>query len=133
MGERKFFWDGHGTLYEAVPYMGGMPADTRIKEWKQGAGPIPPHTCPKIDLVIEGLRQSIEFSKMAGRSVHVDEANNLAEEALRKIAGLEGVMEEIRAANEKLRDGGEFWYDRAKELILENAQLKAKMEAQKVE
>ena len=73
------------------------------KEWqslKRTAPKVPGNTCPQIDAVLQRLETIISREKPITQFQH--------EQLIKR-------MEQLRTANESLRDSGHYWYEVAKD------------------
>ena len=73
------------------------------KEWqslKRTAPRVPGNTCPQIDAVLSRIEQIVEKQKPITQFQH--------DQLIKR-------MEQLRRANETLRESGHYWYDVAKD------------------
>ena len=80
------------------------PKKITITSLKKKAPKIPSHTCVSIDNVIEKLEKLVERKKALDK---------------KSLKDLTKRLEKLRTANENLRDGGIYWYEKLK-LLLKN-------------
>lgn len=129
-------WFG-GYLKESFPkhFEGSNPPNFSVvqsvlNEWKAEIGEIPEGTCPDIDKAIKKIDSAMELCKSAvknrGNCSECENCNNrcetedvaeYADDAYSELSGVEDILEELRADNTKLRELGEFWYEKCKELL----------------
>lgn len=75
----------------------------RLSALKRKAPKVPDLTCPIIDDVIENVE-----NKWNGKTFSLKK---------REFQTFKKRMEEIRSANDGLRDSGRYWYDQTREII----------------
>ena len=103
-------------------------ADTALLEkWKAEVGEIPKATCPDIDKCIKEIDSAMSLLKdlqklrpCDGENCDVaDDAEDYASDAYYNLLGIEDELEKLRKDNQQLRELGEFWYKKCKELLSE--------------
>ena len=82
--------------------MAKKPKKITISSLKKKAPKVPPLTCIKIDNVISKLEKIVERKKTLNK---------------KQLKELVKKLETLREANEKLRDGGIYWYEKLKHLL----------------
>ena len=82
--------------------MAKKPNKVTISSLKKKAPKIPPLTCIKIDNVISKLEKIVERKKALNK---------------KQLKELVKKLETLREANESLRDGGKYWYEKLKHLL----------------
>jgi FtsZ-binding cell division protein ZapB len=82
--------------------MAKKPKKITISSLKKKAPKVPPLTCIKIDNVISKLEKIVERKKTLDKKQQKDLVKKL---------------ETLREANESLRDGGIYWYEKLKHLL----------------
>jgi len=75
----------------------------------------PPITCPLIDNVLGRVKTIEKLCSSTGRYA-IDDIAELRSRIESEMYGIESVMEEIRTANEQLRDLSFDWYKTAKSI-----------------
>jgi FtsZ-binding cell division protein ZapB len=79
-----------------------QPKRITLTSLKKKAPKIPDYTCVSIDKVIDKLEKTVEKSKALNK---------------KELKDLTKRLEKLRVANEKLRDGGIYWYEKLKHLL----------------
>ena len=79
-----------------------QPKKITISSLKKKAPKIPDFTCVSIDNVISKLEKLVERKKALDK---------------KQLKDLTKRLEKLRSANEQLRDGGIYWYEKLKLLI----------------
>ena len=74
-----------------------------LRSLKRKAPKVPDLTCPIIDDVIGKIDQNLN--------------NKFCTLKKNEVRYIKKRMEEIRSANDKLRDSGRYWYDKTREII----------------
>jgi len=82
--------------------MAKKPKKITISSLKKKAPKVPPFTCIKIDNVISKLEKIVERKKALDK---------------KQLKDLVKKLETLREANESLRDGGIYWYEKLKLLL----------------
>jgi hypothetical protein len=82
--------------------MAKKPKKITISSLKKKAPKVPPFTCIKIDNVISKLEKIVECKKTLDK---------------KQLKDLVKKLETLREANESLRDGGIYWYEKLKHLL----------------
>ena len=82
--------------------MAKKPKKITISSLKKKAPKIPPLTCISIDNVISKLEKIVDKKKTLDK---------------KQLKDLTKRLEKLREANEKLRDGGIYWYEKLKLLL----------------
>lgn len=82
------------------------------------------HTCPKIDNVINSIKEVFEACKYASKSENLDEIKDCISDIENYLWHSTSIMEELRSANDSLRDWGSNEADKVDELESENEDLK---------
>ena len=82
--------------------MAKKPKKITISSLKKKAPKVPPLTCIKIDNVISKLEEIVERKKTLDK---------------KQLKDLVKKLETLREANESLRDGGIYWYEKLKHLL----------------
>tara|TARA_Y100000814_G_scaffold203041_1_gene149679 strand:- start:347 stop:628 length:282 start_codon:yes stop_codon:yes gene_type:complete len=82
--------------------MARKPKKITISSLKKKAPKIPPLTCISIDNVISKLEKIVDKKKTLDK---------------KQLKDLTKRLEKLREANEKLRDGGIYWYEKLKHLL----------------
>ena len=82
--------------------MAKKPKKITISSLKKKAPKVPPLTCIKIDNVISKLEKIVESKKTLDK---------------KQLKDLVKKLETLREANESLRDGGIYWYEKLKHLL----------------
>ena len=82
--------------------MAKKPKKITISSLKKKAPKVPPLTCIKIDNVISKLEKIVEHKKTLDK---------------KQLKDLVKKLETLREANESLRDGGIYWYEKLKHLL----------------
>lgn len=80
---------------------------------------IPGNTCPVIDAVLRELRRVHDAARAIDRDSECVIARGHADAIERAIAGLDECLEDIRTANDALRDIGKAWYGMADDACAE--------------
>ena len=78
------------------------PKKLTLTSLKKKAPKIPNHTCVSIDNVIEKLEKLVEKKKALDK---------------KSLKDLTKRLEKLRTANENLREGGIYWYEKLKHLL----------------
>ena len=81
-----------------------QPKKLTLTSLKKNAPKIPNHTCINIDNVIEKLEKLVERKRALDK---------------KSLKDLTKRLEKLRTANENLREGGIYWYEKLK-LLLKN-------------
>ena len=82
--------------------MAKKPNKITISSLKKKAPKVPPLTCIKIDNVISKLEKIVDKKKALDK---------------KQLKDLTKRLEKLREANEQLRDGGVYWYEKLKHLL----------------
>lgn len=85
----------------------------------RNAPKLPRNTCPDIDRVIHGIDIAVNAIDAIYLDAKPSENMKQATDALKHLDGLDSILEELRVANQLLREYGEHWSDRAEELTKE--------------
>jgi len=105
-------------------------ANELLASWKREVGGIPEATCPDIDKAIKCVDQAMKSCKVAAKSTKCDpcdscnnrceakDAAEYADEAESELSCVEDILEELRKDNQQLRELGEFWYEKCKQLLV---------------
>ena len=80
------------------------PKKITITSLRKKAPKVPDYTCVSIDKVIDKLEKTVEKSKALNK---------------KELKDLTKRLEKLRVANENLREGGIYWYEKLK-LLLKN-------------
>ena len=78
------------------------PKKLTLTSLRKKAPKIPSHTCVSIDNVISKLEKLVERKKALDK---------------KSLKDLTKRLEKLRTSNEKLRDGGIYWYEKLKHLL----------------
>ena len=82
--------------------MGKKKQKLNLQSLKRTAPKVPDFTCVKIDKVISKLETLVEKKKLLNK---------------KELKTLTRRLEELRSANDSLRDSGVYWYEKLKQLL----------------
>ena len=89
------------------------------EEWKKEVGEIPENTCPSIDKIIKDIESYVDEIEYLRKNAHkYDSAEELGKD-LPDFGWNTPTFEldqKLRKDNEKLRELGQFWYEKCKEI-----------------
>lgn len=80
----------------------------------------PPNTCPQIDALsvqfdaISGDLETFRDDLLEYRSAEPDEVREIVDQTINALQGARRQLEQLREANEALRECGKYWYQRAR-------------------
>lgn len=87
-----------------------------LEKWKKGAGEIPEATCPDIDKAIKEIDSAMRNCRIIDRA-KCESCSDYASDAYYDLSGIEDSLEKLRKDNQQLRELGQFWYEKCKELM----------------